>query len=81
MYDLSALIAPRSFIPIAGSEDKIFPIDRVRESFAAAKKIYSHLGVPENASLTETDKGHYWCEDIAWEKIKDECLRLGWTLS
>ncbi len=69
MGDLAALIAPRKLVSVVGREDKIFPIAGAREAFSTAKKIFDTAGAMENASLVETDKPHYWCEDVVWAEI------------
>lgn len=71
MEDLACLIAPRKLLVIAGQEDGIFPITGVRKSFETVAKIYAEAGVPENCSMVETPKGHYWCEDIVWSAIEN----------
>lgn len=76
--DLSCLIAPRKLTIIAGLEDKIFPIDGVRKSYGTVQKIYEKAGATDNCRLIETPKGHYWCEDIVWDAIGEECEKTGW---
>ena len=78
MQDLACLIAPRRLAVITGKEDKIFPIDGVRESYKTVEKIYKLAGVPDHCRIEETSEGHYWCEDIVWSVINDECKNLGW---
>ena len=78
MQDLAGLIAPRTFIPVAGKVDDIFPIDGVRRGFETVKDIYAVAGAPENCKLVETPKGHWWCVDIIWPTIKEEMKKLGW---
>ena len=78
MQDLSGLIAPRTFIPVAGKNDVIFPIEEVRKAFETTKKIYALEGAEENCRLIETPKGHWWCVDIMWPTIKEEMKKLGW---
>ena len=78
MQDVSCLIAPRRLMVITGKEDDIFPIEGVRESYEAVKKIYTAAGVPDLCRIVETPKGHYWCEDIVWQAINEECEKLGW---
>lgn len=39
MGDLAGLIAPRPLVIVAGKEDKIFPIDGVKESFKTAQRL------------------------------------------
>ena len=80
MQDLSCLIAPRPLLIIAGKEDRIFPIDGVREGFESVKAIYKASGVKGGCALIETPKAHWWCEDIVWSAICTEVERLGWVL-
>ncbi|MBQ8657671.1 MAG: acetylxylan esterase [Clostridia bacterium] len=74
MEDLACLIAPRKLLPIAGKEDPIFPIDGVKKSFETVKEIYKRVGAEANCRLTVSPKGHYWCEDIVWERIRKEFI-------
>lgn len=71
MQDLSCLIAPRKFVPIAGKEDRIFPIHGVRTGFETVKNIFREENAEENCRLVETPKGHWWCEDIVWNAINE----------
>ena len=71
MQDLACLIAPRRLSVISGSLDEIFPLYGAEKAYETVKKIYEKAGVPDNCSLTVTDKGHWWCEDIVWDKIKE----------
>lgn len=71
MQDLSCLIAPRKFVPIAGKEDHIFPYYGVEEGWATVKKIYQEENVEGNCRLVETPKGHFWCEEIVWQAINE----------
>ena len=70
MADISCLIAPRKLLIVAGKEDKIFPISGVRSSFEIVKNIYGASGASGNCRLIETNKGHWWCEDIVWSNIE-----------
>lgn len=78
MPDLAGLIAPRNLIIIAGKEDKIFPIEGVRRGYEKVKRIFARFGKEGNCRLVETPKGHWWCQDLAWTAIKEECEKLGW---
>lgn len=78
MQDLACLIAPKKLAVVAGSQDEIFPLNGVEKGFETVKKIYEKAGVPENCSLTITPKAHWWCEDIVWNKIKEETGKLKW---
>ena len=76
MEDLSALIAPRRLISINGQKDIIFPIEGVRKSFETVKKIFAAAGCPNNCRLVETEKAHWWCEDIVWNVIEQDLKDL-----
>jgi cephalosporin-C deacetylase-like acetyl esterase len=78
MQDLACMIAPRNLLLIAGKEDDIFPIDGVRRGYETVQAIYEKNGVKENCRLVETPKGHWWCVDIVWKAIQEECEKLGW---
>lgn len=78
MQDLACLIAPRKFIVIAGVEDRIFPIDGVKTAYETVKSIYKKFNAKDNCSLTITDKGHYWCKDVVWDKITSVTKSLNW---
>lgn len=76
MEDLSALIAPRKLLSISGQKDTIFPIDGVRKSFEIVKEIFAAAGCLHNCRLIETEKAHWWCEDIVWTAIEDALQNL-----
>jgi len=76
MQDLSCLIAPRRLAIIAGKYDTGFKIAGVRRGFETVKKVYTAAGVPDNTRLIETEKGHWWCEDVVWPLIKEELEKL-----
>ena len=78
MQDLACLIAPRRLAVVTGQKDNIFPIDGVRESYKTVEKIYAAAGASDKCRLVETPKHHYWCEDIVWPVINEECCALGW---
>ena len=69
MQDLACLIAPRKLAIVAGKYDTAFLIDGVKRGYETVKEIYEEAGAKENCSLTVTDKGHFWCEDIMWQTI------------
>lgn len=66
MADLAALIAPRPLIVVAGKDDKIFPIDGVREAFETVKAIYATAGAPGNCRLVVGNEGHRFYPNEAW---------------
>ncbi len=71
MHDLSALITDKNFIVITGAEDKIFPLDGVKKSFAIVEKIFEKAGAKDKCKLVVTPKGHYWCKDLVWGAINE----------
>ena len=78
MQDLACLIAPRNLVVVAGKEDKIFPVQGVREGYDTVQKIYKKAGAQGKCRLVETEKAHWWCEDVVWNAVKAECDALGW---
>ena len=72
MQDLACLIAPRKLAIIAGKYDTAFLIDGVKRGYQTIEKIYQKAGASENCSLTITDKGHFWFEDIMWQTITEK---------
>jgi len=51
-------IAPRAFAMTSGVEDKIFPIDGVREIVSKAEKTYTDLGISDRFLADIFDDGH-----------------------
>ena len=78
MQDLGCLIAPRRLVAISGKEDDIFPIDGVRRGMETLKAIYAESGNEDKVRLVVTPKAHWWCVDIVWKEIDEECKKLGW---
>ncbi len=78
MEDLTCLIAPRHLTVLAGQKDEIFPFEAVKQSYAAAEKIFERAGAAQNCSLVVMPEGHLWCPDIAWSAICKEMTKLGW---
>lgn len=77
MQDLACLIAPRRVAVIAGQKDDIFPIEGVRDSYKTGEKIYAAAGAADMCRLIETPMHHYWCKDLVWNAINEECKKLG----
>lgn len=73
MPELSALIAPRHLLIVAGKEDYLADIDGVREGYAIAQELYQKK---ENVCLVEGDGGHQFYPDLAWP-IVDHYLMKG----
>lgn len=78
MQDLAALIAPRKLSIIAGRLDPSFLIWGVERGYETVKKIYEKAGAKDNCNLIETEKGHWWCEDIVYDEIARQMKALGW---
>ncbi len=78
MGDLSALIAPRSLLIIAGEKDIIFPISSVKTAFETATAIYKKANASENCKLITHGYGHYWDVDSVWPSIEKEVKKLKW---
>ncbi len=78
MQDLACLIAPRNLVVISGIKDKIFPIEGVERGMKTLKEIYAKNGVEDKVRLVVTPEKHWWCVDIVWKEINDECKKLGW---
>ena len=78
MQDLACLITPRNLIVVTGQVDRIFPLDGVKKGYQVVESIFKKAGMKENCRLIETPKGHWWCEDIVWDTVKEETSRLGW---
>jgi dienelactone hydrolase len=56
-HEYLALVAPRALCIGAATED-FFPLSGTRESYAAARRIYELLGVPERCELTVCEGEH-----------------------
>ncbi len=78
MQDLACLIAPRRLVVVAGEVDAIFPFYGVEKAYKTVEKMFEQAGCKKNCCLVKTPKGHWWCEDIVWNTIKEETTKLGW---
>jgi dienelactone hydrolase len=58
MADLAALIAPRSLLIEAGTQDPIFPVDEVRIASEQVARVYTLLGVPDHFDKDIFEGGH-----------------------
>lgn len=76
MQDLASLIAPRELAIVAGKYDTAFLIDGVKRGFETVKRIYEKAGYGNNCSLTITDRGHFWVEDVMWKTIGEKIKKL-----
>lgn len=78
MQDISALIAPRKLSIVAGKLDPSFLIEGVERGYKTVEKIYKKVDAEKNCRLIETEKGHWWCEDIVYDEIARQMKELGW---
>ena len=69
--DLACLIAPRPLVVVAGQTDPIFPIEGVKQAFAAIQQIYAHAGAPENCRLVIGEGGHQFYAAQSWPVFHD----------
>ena len=53
-------------------------IECVRAGYEVVEKIFIKAGFSDNCRLIETQKAHWWCEDIVWNAINTETEKLGW---
>jgi cephalosporin-C deacetylase-like acetyl esterase len=58
MSDIFGLFAPKPLCIIAGIQDRIFPIDGVRQIYQDTARLYEHLGATDRIRLVEVDAGH-----------------------
>ncbi len=70
MYEVAGLIAPRPLCVIAGVEDKIFPIEHVREAYKNLSEIYEVAGVSERCELYIGPEGHRYYKAGSWPFIR-----------
>lgn len=77
MGDLAGLIAPRSFVIVAGKDDPIFPLSGVEECFGITKTLYAAAGAPERCKLVVGNGAHRFYADDAWPVmnpfVREEC--------
>ncbi len=78
MPDLSALIAPRRLLVVAGKEDAIFTLDGVENGMKTAEAIYKAYKADGKVRLVVTPAGHAVCDDILWREISAETNKMGW---
>lgn len=72
MGDLGGLIAPRRLIVVAGSDDNIFPIDGVKESFGIISRAYKASGKADNCTLVVGNGGHQFYPNDVWPIVKND---------
>lgn len=65
--DIVSDIAPRPFFMSNGAQDRIFPVDGVREIARMAKERYSAAGAPENFRSVVFEGGHSFPVEVKAE--------------
>jgi len=68
MGDLAGLIAPRPLTVVAGAQDRIFPEQPTRETFALIQSYYAAAGAPDNCALYMGAEGHRFYAE-AWDQF------------
>ena len=58
MSDIASLFIPRPYMILAGTRDRIFPIEGARQIAAAVARNYALAGVPERFRFAEFDEEH-----------------------
>ncbi len=69
MGDLAGLIAPRRLILVSGKDDKIFPLEGVKEAYSIAEKMYKAIDAENNISLIVGYAGHRYYANEVFTKI------------
>ncbi len=65
MCDLAGLIAPRKLIIVAGKEDKLFPLNGVKQTYSFAKELYKYANAENKIQLIIGNGGHrYYAKEI-----------------
>jgi dienelactone hydrolase len=70
MYDIAGLIAPRPFLAVHGSLDRIYPRPATEEAFAQLKKIYQVAGAEEACQIYFGAEGHRYYKEPVWPFVK-----------
>ncbi len=63
-FEIIGLNAPRAFLAGNGSEDKIFPIDGVRDTMRRAGAIYALQDAPDRLDAVEAPLPHGWSQPL-----------------
>jgi hypothetical protein len=77
LADVAGLVAPRPLCAVTGTSDPIFPLDGVRECFAALERIYAAHGAADRAELVIGPEGHRFYPELAWP-VADRLLASAW---
>lgn len=65
--DIAALIAPRPFVGLSGSDDHIFPTAGVEAVVDAARPFYDRLGAAHKINAVRTEGPHRYYPPESWE--------------
>lgn len=65
--DIAALVAPRPFVGLSGSEDHIFPAAGVEAVIDTARPFYDRLGVARNINAVRTAGPHRYYPPESWD--------------
>ncbi len=76
MDDVAGLIASRPFCAVAGRDDRIFPIQGVREAYGRVEKIYQVAGAPDRCQLYVGGAGHRYYSDGVWPFVTKSFKQL-----
>lgn len=76
MYDIAALIAPRSLLIVAGKEDSIFPIEGVEYAFERLRKAYDVAGVPDRLEKYIGEGGHRFYSARVWSWLGEQLIGM-----
>ncbi len=71
MGDLAGLIAPRGLIIAAGKDDKIFPLQGVKESFEIAEKLFACAKCSDKIKLVIGNGGHRYYAEETFEILEE----------
>ena len=68
--DIVALVTPRSFIGLSGSNDHIFPFDGVERVVEGARPAFAALGATEKLTAVRAPHGHRYYAGESWAAWK-----------
>jgi pimeloyl-ACP methyl ester carboxylesterase len=69
LSDLAGLVAPRPFVMVNVRDDRIFPIDAVRETAGEIACIYRWAGEASNFRFLVGEDGHRFYPEAAWDEF------------
>lgn len=71
MPDLAGLIAPRSFLIVAGKKDNLARFEGVQKGFERAREIFTAGGARKRVRLVGGEGGHQFYPELAWPVIAE----------